>query len=510
MSFDAAMEQFDPVFGIEVHVELNTATKMFCGCATTFGAPPNTQVCPVCLGLPGAMPTANAEAVESAIRLGLALNCHIAPSSRFARKNYFYPDLAKDYQISQYDEPINYDGYLDFDLEDGTSARVNIERAHMEEDAAKLSHVGGESGRIHGADYSLVDYNRAGVPLIEIVTKPVEGMGSRAPEVARAYVAALRDVVRALGISDARMDQGSMRADVNLSLRPRVDGADAQRAVPLGKRTETKNVNSLRTIELAIRYECERQATLLAAGRPVLQETRHFHEDTGRTTPGRSKEEAEDYRYFPEPDLLPVVPSREWVERLRATLPEPPAERRRRLQSEWGFTDLEMRDAVRGGVLTLIEATVDAGASPAGARKWWTGELMRAANDAGIEISRLSVSPADIAELDRLIAEGKLTDKLARQALAGTLAGEGSPATVVAARGLAVVSDDGALVAAVDAALAAHPDIAAKVRAGKIAAAGAIVGAVMKATRGQADAAKVRELILDRVGLSGGAPSSAR
>ncbi|MDR1295306.1 MAG: Asp-tRNA(Asn)/Glu-tRNA(Gln) amidotransferase subunit GatB [Bifidobacteriaceae bacterium] len=500
MSFEAAMERFDPVFGIEVHVELNTATKMFCGCATAFGAPPNTQVCPVCLGLPGAMPTANVEAVESAIRLGLALNCSIAASSRFARKNYFYPDLAKDYQISQYDEPINYDGHLTFELDDGTSVRVEIERAHMEEDAAKLTHVGGAAGRIHGAAYSLVDYNRAGVPLIEIVTKPVQGMGSRAPEVARAYVAALRDVVRALEISDARMDQGSIRADVNLSLRPRVDGEDAQRAVPLGKRTETKNVNSLRTIELAVRYECGRQAALLAAGRPVVQETRHFHEDTGRTTPGRSKEEAEDYRYFPEPDLLPVVPSRDWVEKLRATLPEPPAERRRRLQREWGFTDLEMRDAVRGGVLTLIEETVAAGAPPAGARKWWTGELMRAANDAGVDIAQLPVTPAHVAELEGLIAGGALTDKLARQALAGTLAGEGSPADVAQARGLAVVSDDGALVAAVDAALAANPDVARKIRGGKIAAAGAIVGAVMKATRGQADAARVRELILGRGG----------
>ncbi|MDR1428472.1 MAG: Asp-tRNA(Asn)/Glu-tRNA(Gln) amidotransferase subunit GatB [Bifidobacteriaceae bacterium] len=510
LDFETAMERFDPVFGIEVHVELNTATKMFCGCATTFGAPPNTHVCPVCLGLPGAMPTVNEKAIESAIRLGLALNCSVARSSRFARKNYFYPDVSKDYQISQYDEPIDYDGYLDVELADGTAVRVDIERAHMEEDAAKLSHVGGQTGRIHGADYSLVDYNRGGTPLIEIVTKPVEGMGPRTPEVARAYVAALRELVVALGISDARMEQGSIRADVNVSLRPRAKAGADQRAVPFGKRTETKNVNSLRAIERAVRYEIERQATLLAGGERVVQETRHFHEDTGRTTAGRSKEEAEDSRYFPEPDLLPVVPAPEWVESLRATLPEPPAERRRRLQSEWAFTETEMRDVGAAGALDAIAATVAAGASPAGARKWWLGELARAANERGIELADLPVAPKDVAELDKLVADGRLTDKLARQVLAGTLAGEGSPSAVAGARGLAVVSDDGALTAAVDAALGANPDIAAKIRGGKVAAAGAIVGAVMKATRGQADAARVRELVLERVtqAPSAGPPSA--
>ncbi|MDR0432486.1 MAG: Asp-tRNA(Asn)/Glu-tRNA(Gln) amidotransferase subunit GatB [Bifidobacteriaceae bacterium] len=497
MSFDEAMQRFDPVFGIEVHVELNTATKMFCSCATSFGAPPNTLVCPVCIGLPGSMPTLNKKAVESAIRLGLALNCSIASMSRFARKNYFYPDLSKNYQISQYDEPIDYDGYVEFELDDGTEVRVDIERAHMEEDAAKLTHVGGAAGRIHGANYSLVDYNRGGVPLIEIVTKPVEGMGERTPEVARAYVAALRDIVRVLGISDARMDQGSIRADVNLSLRRRVEAGQDQGAVPFGKRTETKNVNSLRAIELAVRYECERQAALLTAGQPVVQETRHFHEDTGATTSGRSKEEAEDYRYFPEPDLLPVCPPAKWVAELRASLPELPARRRRRLQAEWGFTDLEMRDAA--GVLDLIAGTVEAGASPAGARKWWTGELMRTANEQGISPEELPVTPGDVASLEQLIAQGTLTDKLARQALAGTLAGEGPPAAVVAARGLAVVGDDDALGKAVDDALAANPEVAEKIRGGKTAAIGAIVGAVMKATRGKADAAKVRALIEERL-----------
>ncbi|MDR1189416.1 MAG: Asp-tRNA(Asn)/Glu-tRNA(Gln) amidotransferase subunit GatB [Bifidobacteriaceae bacterium] len=499
LGFDEAMERFDPVMGIEIHVELNTKTKMFCSCANRFGAPPNSQVCPVCLGLPGAMPAVNHKAVESAIRLGLALNCEIAERCTFARKNYFYPDVSKDYQISQYEDPIDHDGFLDVELGDGSVFRVGIERAHMEEDAAKNTHVGGSTGRIQGADYTLVDYNRGGTPLVEIVTRPIEGAGARAPELARAYVAAVREVVIALGVSDARMDQGSIRADVNLSLRPRVPDAAEQAAVPFGKRSETKNVNSLRAIEKAIRYEVRRQGALLTAGLPVVQETRHWHEDTESTSPGRSKEQAEDYRYFPEPDLLPIEPSRAWVSELRRTLPEPPAERRARLQAEWGFTDLELRDAVNAGALDLIAATVAAGSSPAGARKWWLGELARIANERGVELGELPVSPGDVASLETLIQSGRINDKLARQVLEGVLAGEGTPDQVLAARGLEIVSDDAALLEAVDAALAAQPDIAAKIRAGKVQAAGAIVGAVMRATRGQADAARVRELILERV-----------
>ncbi|MDR1825389.1 MAG: Asp-tRNA(Asn)/Glu-tRNA(Gln) amidotransferase subunit GatB [Bifidobacteriaceae bacterium] len=498
--FDDVLEHFDPVMGIEVHVELNTRTKMFCGCATTFGAPPNTQVCPVCIGLPGSMPAVNQKAVESAIRLGLALHCRIAERCTFARKNYFYPDLSKNYQISQYEDPIDQDGYLDVELEDGTIFRVEIERAHMEEDAAKNTHVGGATGRIQGADYTLVDYNRGGMPLIEIVTKPITGAGARAPEVARAYVAALREVVLALGISDARMEQGSLRADVNLSLRPKAADAAAQAKVPFGKRSETKNVNSLRAIERAVRYEIRRQGALLAAGQLVTQETRHWHEDSEETSPGRSKEQAEDYRYFPEPDLLPIEPDRAWVEELRAALPEMPAVKRARLKAEWGFTDREMLAAVNAGAVDLIEATVAAGAGPAGARKWWLGELARVANEREVDLVDLPVTPVDVAQVEALIGAGRITDKLARQVLAGVMAGEGTPEQVVAARGLEVVSDDAALLEAVDAALAAQPDVAEAIKAGRVQAAGAIVGAVMKATRGQADAARVRELILQRVG----------
>ncbi len=495
LSFEEALEKYDPAFGLEVHVELNTASKMFCGCPTEFGAEPNTQVCPTCLGLPGAMPAVNRVAVESAIRIGLALNCEIAEWCRFARKNYFYPDMPKNFQTSQYDEPIAFEGWTDVALldegADGETFRIEIERAHMEEDTGKSLHVG-TSGRIHGADYSLVDYNRAGIPLIEIVTKPIRATREKAPLVAKAYVAHLRELILALGVSDARMEQGSMRCDVNLSLSPRGDGG-------LGTRTETKNVNSLRSVERAVRYEMQRHAALLDAGGSILQETRHWHEDTGITTSGREKSDAEDYRYFPEPDLVPVAPSREWVEELRATLPEPPAQRRARLQAEWGFSDLEMRDTVGAGALGLVEETIAAGASPQAARKWWLGEMARRANDSGVEIAELGVTPADVATVQGLVDSGALNDKLARQVFDGLLAGEGTPAEIVAARGLAIVSDEGALSAAVDNAIAANPDVADKIRDGKVAAAGALIGAVMKQMRGQADAGRVRELILEKL-----------
>ena len=493
MDYDEAVSRFDPVLGIEVHVELGTATKMFDAAPNAFGGEPNTFVTPVSLGLPGSLPVVNRRAVEYAIKIGLALNCEIADYCRFARKNYFYPDLTKAFQTSQSDEPIAADGHVDVELEDGTMFRVQIERAHMEEDAGKNTHIGGADGRIQGADYSLVDYNRAGVPLVEIVTRPIEGAGERAPEVAAAYVQALRDIFRALGVSEARMERGNVRADINVSLRPTPDS-------PLGTRTETKNVNSFRGIAAAVRYEMQRQGAILAGGGSVLQETRHFHEEDGSTSSGREKSDSEDYRYFPEPDLVPIRPDRAWVEELRASLPELPIAKRRRLRAEWGYADKEMRDVINAGALELIEATVGAGCGPASARKWWMGEISRRAKEREVSLDEAGVSPEQVAELQGLVDSGRINDKLARQALEGVLAGEGSPAQVVEARGLEVVSDDGALTAAVQEALDANPDVVEKIRGGKVKAAGALVGAVMKATRGQADAARVRELIMEMVG----------
>jgi aspartyl-tRNA(Asn)/glutamyl-tRNA(Gln) amidotransferase subunit B len=495
MDFGRALELFEPVLGFEVHVELNTRTKMFSAAPNPahedhHSAAPNTLVAPVDMGLPGSLPVVNEQAVRFSISLGLALGCSIAPSSRFARKNYFYPDLGKNYQISQYDEPIAFDGRVEVELPDGTVVQVPIERAHMEEDAGKLTHVGGATGRIQGAEYSLVDYNRAGVPLVEIVTKPIFGAEDRAPELAAAYVRTIRDIVIALGISEARMERGNLRCDANVSLRPR--GQEK-----LGTRTETKNVNSMRSVERAVRYEIQRQAAILDAGGSITQETRHWHEDTGTTSPGRPKSDADDYRYFPEPDLLPVAPSAELIEELRAQLPEPPAAHRRRLKAEWGFSDIDFQGIVNGGVLAEVEATIAAGASPTAARKWWTGELTRIANAEGNDVSSLT-TPHEVAALQSLVDAGTLTDKLARQVLEGMVAGEGSPQEIVDRRGLAVVSDDSALIAAIDDALAGQPDVLEKIRDGKVQAAGAIIGAVMKAMKGQADAARVRELVLER------------
>jgi aspartyl-tRNA(Asn)/glutamyl-tRNA(Gln) amidotransferase subunit B len=489
--YDDAVSRYEPVIGLETHVELGTTSKMFCGCPTTFGLEPNSAVCPVCLGLPGSLPVTNKAAIEYTIRIGLALNCTIATWCRFARKNYFYPDMPKDFQISQYDEPLCTDGWIDV-VVDGQNVRVGIERVHLEEDTGKSLHVGGATGRIHGAEYSLVDYNRAGIPLVEVVTKPVPGTGALAPVAARAYVTELRDLLRALSVSDVRMEEGSLRCDVNVSLAPH--GAAAW-----GTRTETKNVNSLRSVERAVRFEIERQAAVLDASQKVVQETRHFHEDNGTTTPGRSKEEAQDYRYFPEPDLVPVAPEREWVDRIRANLPELPAARRVRLQAEWGLSELDLSQLSNAGALDLVSETVAAGASAADARKWWMGELARHANESGTDLAELPITPVQVARVSALVQAGTINDKLARQVLMAVLAGEGDPDAVVQARGLAVVSDDAALTEAVDAAIAANPDIAAKIRDGKTAAAGALVGAVMKETRGRADANRVRELILQRL-----------
>ena len=492
LTYDEVIAKYEPVLGLEVHVELNTESKMFCGCSTIFGGEPNTQTCPVCLALPGALPTVNEKAIESTIKIGLALNCSIAPFSRFARKNYFYPDMPKNFQISQYDEPICINGYVDVEIETDEgpkSFRIEIERVHMEEDTGKSLHVGGATGRIHGAEYSLLDYNRAGIPLVEIVTKIVPGTGKYAPEVAKAYVAELRDILRSLGVSDVKMEQGSLRCDANVSLR--LIGAET-----LGTRSETKNVNSLRSVERAIRGEMIRHAELLNKGERVIQETRHFQEESGLTRSGRSKEQAEDYRYFPEPDLVPVAPDASWIEELRAGLPERPSIHRKRLQEAWSVPDKEMAAMINADVINLVEATVNAGSDPTKARSWWLGEISRIANEKEVAIADLSITPTDVAEIVALVNKGELTDKLARQVIEGVIAGEGKPAAIISARGIRVVNDDGALMAAIEKVCAEQPETAEKIRNGHLPAAGALIGAVMKETKGQADAARVRELLL--------------
>ena len=494
--YEKAVKEYDPVIGIEIHIELDTKSKMFDPAYNVSNldenSDPNSAISVISLGLPGVLPVLNKQALEYAIRLGLALNCDIAESARFARKNYFYPDLPKNFQTSQSDEPICINGHLDVELDDGEIFRVEIERAHMEEDAGKNVHIGGAGGRIFGATHSMIDYNRSGVPLVEIVTRPIAGAGSKAPEVARKYVETVRDIAKAIGVSQARMERGNVRADVNLSLRPSPES-------PLGTRTETKNVNSLRSIERAVRYEISRQAAILDAGEKVTQETRHFHEDGGTTTPGRIKSDADDYRYFPEPDLVPVAPSREWVEEIRTHLPELPADRRRRLLNEWKFSPEEMRDVINAGALDLIEATIKAGTTAATARKWWMGELSRVASQGDIALTELQITPTQVAGVQSLIDSGKLNDKLARQVIEGVLAGEGEPAEIAQKRGLEIVSDDGALLTAIDEALAKDPSAVEKIKGGNQGPIGAIIGAVMKATKGQADAKRVRELVLERV-----------
>lgn len=486
------LKTYEPVLGFEVHVELNTKTKMFSTATNAFGDQPNSNVTPGDLGLPGTLPTINAVGIDYGIKLGLALNCTIAPESVFSRKQYFYPDLGKNYQTSQEEPAIAYDGYVDVELDDGEIFRVEIERAHIEEDAGKLTHIG-TSGRIHNSSASLVDYNRAGVPLVEIVSKPITGAGERAPELARAYLATIRDIVKALGVSDARMERGNIRCDANVSLMP-------IGSTTFGTRTETKNVNSTRAVAAAVESEIIRQAKVLDAGETIVQETRHWDEEHRTTRSGRPKSDADDYRYFPDPDLVPIVTDEAWIERLRADLPENPLERRRRLREEWQFSDTEFRDVVAAGVLDEIEETVSAGATPEAARKWWMGEIARLANERDVSPEALGVTPADVVEIEELIAAKTINDKIARQIVGHVADGEGRPTEIVEARSLAVVSDDGALTSAVDEAMAANPEVVQRIKDGHMKAVGALIGPVMKATKGQADAGRVREIILEKIG----------
>jgi aspartyl-tRNA(Asn)/glutamyl-tRNA(Gln) amidotransferase subunit B len=476
---------YEAVIGLEVHVELSTATKMFCGCATEFGGEPNTRTCAVCLGQPGSLPVPNARAIEYAIRLGLALDCEIIDHSQFHRKNYFYPDMPKNYQISQYDVAICERGHLALDVA-GDTVRVGIHRVHMEEDTGKTVHVG-TSGRIHGADYSLVDYNRAGIPLLEVVSEP----DLRSADQAQAYLTELRAIVLALGISDAKLEEGSMRCDANISLRPRGHAV-------FGTRVEVKNLNSVRSLGRAVSHEIERQTDLLRDGVAVTQETRHWNEDEGTTSTLRAKEEVFDYRYFPDPDLVAIEPAAEWVEQLRGGLPELPAAARGRLRSH-GLDAERAATLVAVGLADVFDAAVGAGAPASDAAKWLTNEVLGWSNEHDVEPAALPLSGDDLAELVTMVGDGTLSTKLARQVLDGVLAGEGGPREVSRARGLEQVSDTGELERMVDEAIAAQPDAAQRVRDGNHKAIGALVGAVMKASRGQANPTLVNELLRARL-----------
>jgi aspartyl-tRNA(Asn)/glutamyl-tRNA(Gln) amidotransferase subunit B len=475
--------RYEAVIGLEVHVELGTRTKMFCGCATDFGGQPNTRTCPVCLGQPGSLPVTNAQAVEYAIRLGLALGCEVAPVSQFHRKNYFYPDMPKNYQISQYDVPICTGGHLDVQTDGGTR-RVGITRVHMEEDTGKSVHIG-KTGRIHGAEYSLVDYNRAGIPLLEIVSEP----DLRSSAEARAYLLELQAIVLALGISDAKLEEGSMRCDANISVRP-VGQAS------FGTRVEVKNMNSVRSLGRAIEYEITRQVGLHSAGELVVQETRHWDEDAGRTSTLRVKETTEDYRYFPEPDLVVLEPDRARVEELRATLPELPAATRRRLTETYQLTAKQVATLLDGGLVGLLEDAVAAGAGPTQAANWLVNEVTSWRNEHGTA----PITGVQLAELIGLVNDGTLSMQLARQVLIDVLAGGGDPAHIVEQRGYRQLSDVDELATIVDTVIAEQADAAARVREGNRKAIGALVGAVMRATQGKANPQLVNRLLNERLG----------
>ncbi len=475
------MTELEPVIGLEIHVQLSTQTKMFCSCHPVFGEEPNTRTCPVCLGLPGALPVANEAAIDFGMRLGLALGCEIADRSIFHRKNYFYADLPKGYQISQFDEPLCSGGNL---------AGVRIHRVHLEEDAAKLVHSS-TSGRIHGADSSVVDFNRGGTPLAEIVTEPDISSAAQARE----WLQLLRTTVRSLGISDVNMDEGSLRCDANISLRP--VGSDT-----LGTKTELKNMNSFRFVEKGIEAEIERQRTLIESGGTVTQETLHYDPKTGDLSSLRSKEEAHDYRYFPEPDLLPVAVSREMVEEARAQLPELPAARAERFSSAFELEqELAERLAFDGDIGDFFEAVVaarDASADARLAATWVSGELTTRAGDEGI--GSVNVSPAQLAELLGLLESDRITNAAARQVLDSVIADGLDPAAIVERDSLEKVGGGDELEAAVEAAIAAEPEAAAKVAAGEQKALGPLVGVVMKQTQGRADGGEVRAMILSKLG----------
>lgn len=472
---------WEAVIGIETHVELRTRSKMFCGCPTDFGAEPNTNVCPVCLGLPGALPVPNAVAIDWTISLGIALGCSIAPHSVFHRKNYFYADLPKNYQISQYDLPLCSGGHLDIDAGAGLR-RIGVTRVHLEEDTGKSTHLGG-GGRIHDAEATLLDFNRCGIPLMEVVSEP----DIRTPDEARAYGQELREIVLALGVSDARLEEGSMRFDANVSLR-RI-GTTA-----FGTKVEVKNMNSLRSLQRALAYEIERQTKLLDGGGKVSQETRHWDEEAGRTGAGRSKEETSDYRYFTEPDLVPLAIDAAMIDRIASGLPELPATRRARYVAA-GVEDGAARTLVGSPLRDLFEGAVAAGASARGAANWVTGEITAHFNRTGGDPDALGIDAKGLAELVAMVEGGELSSTAAKDVLTAVLAGEGSARAVAEARDLLQVTDEGEIAALVAAVLAEHPGEVARIAGGEEKLIGFLVGKVMRAGGGKADPKVVDRLI---------------
>ena len=475
---------WEAVIGLEIHVQLSTRTKMFCGCEVTFGEPPNSHVCPVCLGHPGVLPVTNEKAVEYATRIALALNCRIAGQTIFHRKNYFYPDLPKAYQISQYDLPLGLGGHLDVELGNGSNLHVGITRVHLEEDAGKLVHAGGASGRIDGADYSLVDFNRGGTPLVEIVSEP----DISTPDQARAFLTQLRSLVEQLGVSDVNMEEGSLRCDANVSVR--------RPGEPLGTKTELKNMNSFRFLQRGLEAEIERQIDGLESGERVVQETVHFDPATGLVSTLRSKEEAHDYRYFPEPDLTPIELDTAYVERVRAGLPELPAARKERLAAEYG---LPPKDA---GLLAAnkplgdyFEAVAQATEDPRLSANWVLGDVSAYLNASGLEVTECPVSAEGLAEMLSLVRDGTLSGKMAKEVFEAMTATGKRARVIVEEKGLGQISDAGELEAIVARVVAANPGPAEEFRQGRERVLGFFVGQVMKETRGQANPQMVNDLL---------------
>ncbi len=479
---------FQTTVGLEIHVELSTESKMFCGCAVAFGGDPNTRTCPVCLGMPGSLPVANEKAVEYTMRIALALNCDIAEQSIFHRKNYFYPDMPKNYQISQYDLPLGSGGFLEISGSFGTR-RVGINRVHLEEDTGKSIHAGG-SGRIADSDYSLEDFNRAGTPLVEIVSEP----DIRSAEEARVFVTELRSILESLEVSDVRMEEGSLRVDANVSVRRAGEGEH-------GAKVEVKNMNSIRSVGRALEYEERRQRDALEAGELLIQETRHFDEKTGTTSSLRTKEFAFDYRYFPEPDLVPLAPAGDWVERLRRSLPELPAARRARFAAQYELGEADI------AILTADKATADwfeeaAGAYSGEPKKvvnWIIADLFGLLNEAGMELGQAKIEPRQLAALVRLVDDGAISGKQAKTVLQGMFETGDDPEVVARDRGLRQLSDTSELEAVVDEVIVENDDAAAKVRAGQLNTLGFLVGQVMKKTRGQANPGIVNELLRSKL-----------